>query len=87
MGRVALQLLSTLAEVHAHGVAHGDIKPDNIFLLDGGVGDDGAGSIRLLDFGLATQLSATRKYISECRVSCSSAPLSMARVLEDECCQ
>ena len=41
------QILSALAEVHSKGVVHSDIKPQNVVVL-------GDGSIRLMDFGIAT---------------------------------
>ena len=41
------QILSALEEVHDKGVVHSDIKPQNIVVL-------GDGSIRLMDFGIAT---------------------------------
>jgi serine/threonine protein kinase len=40
-------VLEGLCEVHAHGYAHGDLKPENIVLSDWGT------RVRLLDFGLA----------------------------------
>ena len=45
------QILAALAEVHAKGVVHCDIKPQNIVVL-------GNGSIRLMDFGIAAFASA-----------------------------
>lgn len=51
-----LQLGEVLADVldrlHGQGVVHRDIKPSNI-------GYTGEGTVKLFDFGLATQLSAT----------------------------
>jgi serine/threonine protein kinase len=44
--RVALDLCSALAQAHARGVIHGDLKPANIL-----VGD--SGRIKLTDFGIA----------------------------------
>jgi serine/threonine-protein kinase Stk1 len=41
---IALPLLDALAYAHARGVLHGDIKPSNVMLSEGGV--------RLFDFGL-----------------------------------
>lgn len=44
--RIALAVGDALAHAHAHGVTHGDVKPDNVFLT-------GAGQVRLIDFGVA----------------------------------
>ncbi|NNG36502.1 serine/threonine-protein kinase [Nakamurella aerolata] len=54
-GPQALRLLrgalSGLAAVHAAGLVHGDIKPDNILI-------DQTGAARIIDFGLATPVGA-----------------------------
>ena len=42
---ILLPVLAAVGAAHAAGVVHRDLKPDNIFLSDGGV--------RILDFGLA----------------------------------
>ena len=42
-------LLGALEAVHAQGILHRDISPDNVFLTDGGV-------VKLLDFGSARQV-------------------------------
>ncbi|MBN2160336.1 MAG: protein kinase [Spirochaetes bacterium] len=47
---VAARILSILAELHAAGIAHNDIKPDNILF-----GRDG--EARLIDFGIARDFS------------------------------
>ncbi len=57
-GRVPVQrataitaaLLDALAVAHAAGVVHRDLKPDNVFLVEGAAGVD---EVRILDFGLA----------------------------------
>jgi serine/threonine-protein kinase Stk1 len=41
---IAVQLLDALRHSHQHGVLHGDVKPGNIMVGDGG--------LRLFDFGL-----------------------------------
>ena len=51
---IAIQIASAMKAVHAVGVIHRDLKPDNILIDDS---DDldltQAGSIRILDFGIA----------------------------------
>lgn len=45
---IALGIAEALAAVHAHGVVHGDVKPANVFLPQGGTFP-----IKLVDFGLS----------------------------------
>jgi serine/threonine-protein kinase len=51
---VAIEILSTLAAVHAKGIVHRDLKPDNVFLQ----GDLAEPRIKILDFGVSLLVSA-----------------------------
>ncbi len=50
VARIVVQICHALAEAHAKGVVHRDIKPDNIMLT---LGPDGEEHAKVLDFGLA----------------------------------
>ncbi|MBI5493710.1 MAG: protein kinase [Deltaproteobacteria bacterium] len=47
--RILGQVLHSLEEAHAQGIVHRDMKPDNIFLVDG----DEPDLVKVLDFGIA----------------------------------
>ena len=50
---IAVQLANALAVAHNAGIVHRDLKPSNIVLLRGGVTQQGAPQVKVLDFGLA----------------------------------
>jgi len=52
---IATQLLVALEEVHAAGVVHRDVKPDNIMICPGPRG----GQVKLLDFGIAKMIDCS----------------------------
>jgi eukaryotic-like serine/threonine-protein kinase len=52
---IARGLLSALAEAHHQGVVHGDLKPNNVFLIPR---SDGPPVVKLLDLGIARAIEA-----------------------------
>jgi serine/threonine-protein kinase len=48
--KYAIQMCNALAETHAAGIIHGDLKPENIYVVRAA---DGSGRIKLLDFGIS----------------------------------
>jgi len=51
------QMLEPLAAAHAKGFVHRDLKPDNVFVVEA---RDGRELVKLLDFGIARQMGASR---------------------------
>jgi serine/threonine protein kinase len=56
--RIVRQMAQTLATVHARGVIHRDLKPDNVFLVIDPEAEGGERS-KILDFGIAKLTEAT----------------------------
>jgi len=55
------QLMSALAAAHEHNIVHRDLKPTNILL----VGRADAGTVKVIDFGLAKVLEGTDPTVME----------------------
>jgi serine/threonine-protein kinase len=54
--RILLESLSALDHAHARGVIHRDLKPENILI------QEGTGSVRITDFGLAMAFAGPGRY-------------------------
>ncbi len=58
---VGVQLLRGLEAIHATGIVHRDVKPENVIALGAGDSMDVAGVVKLLDFGIARPIESTRQ--------------------------
>ncbi|MFC0553838.1 serine/threonine-protein kinase [Planotetraspora thailandica] len=54
--RLIIEICEGLAHLHAEGWMHGDLKPSNVLLM-------ADGSVKLADFGLATEIDGTHGYL------------------------
>ena len=57
LAEAIVQVAYALAEIHRHRIVHRDLKPDNILVSKAGV-------VKLMDFGIAKQLSAASEHSS-----------------------
>ncbi len=58
---ITTQALRGLRRAHAAGVVHRDLKPQNVFLVDG---DDGKTLVKIVDFGLSKVLGGEAEIVS-----------------------
>ncbi|XP_076782631.1 sperm motility kinase 2A-like [Arvicanthis niloticus] len=65
--RIFKQILSAMSYCHDQGIIHRDLKADNIMI-------DNNGKIKILDFGLGTQVKSGQKLSFHCGTYLFSAP-------------
>lgn len=75
------KLARALDAAHAKGIAHRDLKPDNVFMA---LDEDGGGQPKLLDFGIAKLLAeeAPQKYKTR-----TGAPIGTPQYMSPEQCR
>ncbi len=76
--RIIRQMAQTLATVHARGVIHRDLKPDNVFLVPDGEAEGGERP-KILDFGIAKLTDGDGVSVSQTRTGAlMGTPLYMS---------
>ena len=73
---VCMTVLAGLAEAHAKGLVHRDIKPGNIYLVNGSIEQ-----VKLLDFGIAKEIGDDAR---ERRLTAPGAIVGTARYMSPE---
>src|SRR5208283_3188260 len=58
--RIIKQVAGALAAAHGCGIVHRDLKPDNVFLVGGVAGGVASDDVRVVDFGAAKIIGASR---------------------------
>src|SRR4029450_12431302 len=65
--RLAAQVAEAIADAHSHGIIHRDIKPGNVMVTT-------RGTAKVMDFGLAKQMSSDAETIGEAETEMLLSP-------------